>query len=100
MLINYGMPFDQEKPLEGFFFDFGIPSLRLLIEVDSRYHDHERKQRIDRIKDAVAKRNGWKLVRVRGGDIAGKVQAALDIRFSELGREPCEGGHRVRLVDP
>ena len=86
MLINYGMPFDQEKPLEGFYYDFSIPSLNLLIEIDSHtYHKQISRQRIDRAKDAVAKRMGWKLVRVRDPDIEGKLVAALDLSFAEIG---------------
>ena len=93
VLIDYGMPFDQEKPLEGFYYDFSVPSLNLLIEVDSpTYHKQLSRQRIDRAKDAVAKRMGWKLVRISAPDIEGKVQAALDQSFNELGLDQQSAG--------
>ena len=89
VLVNFGLPFDQEKPIENFFYDFCVPGLNLLVEVDSpSYHDYARRKRVDRIKDAVAKRLGWKLVRVREPDLVGKLQAALDERYNEVGLSP------------
>lgn len=41
-------------------FDFYIPAHNLLIEVDGRYHTPEK----DLIKDGIAKRNGYKLLRI------------------------------------
>lgn len=55
-------------------FDFAVPARRLLIEVDGCYwHGCKRcgekgiknSQAVDARKDAIAKANGWKLVRVR-----------------------------------
>ena len=85
-LVDYGLNFDQEKTIEKFRYDFAVPALNLLIEIDSHsYHSHPSRKRIDRLKTIIAERAGWKLVRLTGDDIQGKLQAALDKSFAEVG---------------
>lgn len=85
-LAASGLKFVQEHSLGPFWFDFAIPSLMLLVEIDSHtYHRFPRQLRRDRDKQRYAEAGGWKVVRVRRPDAAGKVTAAADLRAAELG---------------
>lgn len=84
-LMSTSVPFTQEYKLGPYWFDFAVPGLRLLIEVDGRtYHRHPSRQARDRAKQALAESGGWKLVRVSRPDVAGKVRAAYDRREGEI----------------
>lgn len=88
VLLDYGLPFDQDKPMEGFAFDFAVPGLSLLVEVDGRrWHRHPSRKARDRAKEAVAKRNGWALVRLTTEDLEGRLRAAFDARAEEVEAE-------------
>ncbi len=84
-LALYGIRFEQEFPLGGFFFDFAVPLFRMLIEVDSyTYHRHPSRRHRDREKTAIAERDGWKVARVSNPDIAAKVAKAFLDREHEV----------------
>ncbi|MDB6175053.1 MAG: hypothetical protein JWL59_4364 [Chthoniobacteraceae bacterium] len=58
--------FVPEYQMDKATFDFAIPSLKLLIEIDSKsYHSSERQKKRDRWKTAVAKENEWTLFRIQ-----------------------------------
>jgi hypothetical protein len=63
-------------------FDFAVPVLGLIVEVDSRHHKHRCEQ--DAFKTRCAEKAGWKVVRVAGEDLTGQVQAALALRHDEI----------------
>jgi very-short-patch-repair endonuclease len=73
-----------------YWYDFAVPKLRLLIELDSStYHRGYRLAR-DHAKSRYAKESSWKLIRFRvSGDgdelLADRVFAYLDRREDELG---------------
>lgn len=84
-LAGTGMFFEQEKPLGPYWFDFCLPRLSLLIEVDSHtYHRWPRQLARDAAKDKLAQESGYSVVRVRRPDIAGKITAAIALRQQEL----------------
>jgi len=57
-----------EFKLGPFIYDFAVPNLGLLIELDSRrYHMHKRHRIRDQAKDKTAADKGWTLRRVRIG---------------------------------
>lgn len=57
-----------EFKLGPFIYDFAVPNLGLLIELDSRrYHTHKRHRIRDQAKDKNAADKGWTLCRVRIG---------------------------------
>jgi very-short-patch-repair endonuclease len=59
---------DAEFKLGSFIYDFAIPKLGLLIELDSkRYHSNKRHRIRDGAKDKNAADQGWTLKRVRIG---------------------------------
>lgn len=82
-LVEAGFKVIQEYRLDGKFFDFAVPSIRLIIEVDSkRYHRFGWQKRNDKIKDQVAKDHHWELVRISGDDVAWKAVLAANSRKS------------------
>lgn len=59
---------DAEFKLGTFIYDFAIPKLGLLLELDSkRYHTNKRHRIRDNAKDKNAANQGWTLKRVRIG---------------------------------
>lgn len=87
ILIRTGFPFQQEFPLGKFWFDFAIPALRLLIEVDSwTYHHTPWQLRRDAAKRKVGETEGWKVVNFNWKqDLDGHITSEVDRRKSELG---------------
>lgn len=75
-----------EYPLGGYLFDFAVPKLRLLIELDSRYHHSAGRRRRDRLKSETARDKLWKLVRLSASPGVGtEVMRVVLARRQELG---------------
>lgn len=75
-----GIIYVTEHRLEGdsHLFDFFIPSIALLIEVDGVYwHSTPKAKRRDRLKDTLAAERGFKLLRISGAEI--RKSGALEI---------------------
>ena len=88
VLLGSGHFFVQEYPkLEPFVYDFAIPRLRMLIEVDSKsYHSYPRQKSRDKAKTKLAEDEGWHLVRVQyPGDLEGVVAKEITDREAALG---------------
>ena len=87
-LSGCGFKAEAEFKVDRFIYDFAVPKIRLLIEVDSqRYHRLPRQIKRDRQKDKVASQFHWKLVRLRTGSGLGTaVLQAGAARVQELGR--------------
>lgn len=71
-LDTCGIIYVTEHRLEGDShpFDFFVPSIALLIEVDGVYwHSTPRAKKRDRLKDALAAERGFKLLRISGAEI-------------------------------
>ena len=63
LLSTFHHPVFSEYTLGPFTFDFSIPRLRLLIEVNSKtYHKSKFNKRRDQNKEAYAKQNSWLLI--------------------------------------
>jgi very-short-patch-repair endonuclease len=86
-LIRTGFFFQQEKPLGKFVYDFAIPALRMLIEIDGQtYHRGYGKKIKDELKDKLAIEKEWKLCRIRySSHLEGDVEGAVLKRATELG---------------
>jgi very-short-patch-repair endonuclease len=94
VLLATGTPFTQEYQLGPYWFDFAVPSLRLLVEVDGRtYHRHPSRRARDRVKQELAEANGWRVARVSRPDVAGKVRAAYDLRECEVSHPDLPTSH-------
>lgn len=92
-LIDYGLPFEEQKPLERWIFDFAVPVLALLIETDGRYHRFRKKK--DRAKKKAGEKLGWMVTHLTSEDLEGKLVAALDRRFDEVGAH--RKVHQIRV---
>lgn len=81
-LISRGYWVAQEYPLGPFRYDFAIPALRAIVEVDSRtYHSHPSRKARDRVKTAQAESAGWTVCRVRAGS---ELRLKLRIQIEEI----------------
>ena len=59
-LLDLGYHFRQEHQVGKFFYDFALPALRILVEVDGyRWHAHRAHR--DRAKTRLAENAGWGL---------------------------------------
>jgi very-short-patch-repair endonuclease len=87
ILLQSGHKFYQEYELKKFKFDFAIPRLRLLIEIDSRsYHRYPRQKANDRAKTKVAEEQKWSLLRVQWpGDLEGIIAKTICDLEAQLG---------------
>lgn len=75
----------QEYQLGPFFYDFAVPKLRLLIEVDSRtWHRHPSRVARDRRKTKHAESKGWKLSRLSGPHLDLAVRLEIERRLQEF----------------
>ena len=81
----------EEFKLSKVRFDFAVPKLRLLVEIDSRrWHSHPSRKNRDRYKSRLAEDEGWKLVRVTGDSslVHDVVFSSVLSRENELYVEP------------
>lgn len=76
-----------EYELGPYTYDFAFPRLMLLIELDSKtYHRTRRQLRVDSLKDGYAKRNEWKLQRIKvSPSFVKEAFDAIAERAAELG---------------
>ena len=76
-----------EYPIGKFIFDFAIPKIRLLIEVDSKtWHESYLKKRRDKAKNQIATEQHWRLVRLTNGPrLKRRVREIIESHASELG---------------
>jgi very-short-patch-repair endonuclease len=86
-LTRCGSWYSVEYPVGPYVFDFAIPGLRLLLELDSSsYHRLPRQFKRDRIKVGFAKEKGWTVARFwPGPDLAIQVEREVTRRRAELG---------------
>jgi len=85
-LIEEKFVFECEFKVENFFFDFALPHLRVLIEIDSySYHKGIRAEKDGR-KAQAAKKAGWDLLRFKPSKrLKVKVLRSLMSRRDQLG---------------
>lgn len=79
--------FDQKKHIGPYWFDFVFESAKLLIEADGIYHKNDAKTKErDKKKEAIAIKNGYKLLRLDEKDIRYKLTECID-RILEIVKE-------------
>jgi very-short-patch-repair endonuclease len=62
-LKSQGIEHQFEVPLENRIFDLAIPSQKLYVEFDAKYHKYV--GHIDKEKNELAEKHGWKVLRVK-----------------------------------
>lgn len=70
-----------------YYFDFALPKLKLLLEIDGWSYHHTKRQKIrDACKHKFAEAHGWKLIRVKGKTKVGlrAVRAVHEYRRQKL----------------
>lgn len=65
----YDKCYEREVWFKGFVLDFLWPEKKLVIEVDGKQHDTPSQKKRDEQKDALLIEDGYKVLRVRWGDV-------------------------------
>lgn len=68
-LQEAGIAFEQEAPIAGLRVDFLLPAGQLVVEVDGLIHALAHKARIDRRRDAILGRRGYRVMRIPAEDL-------------------------------
>jgi very-short-patch-repair endonuclease len=86
VLLASGRHFIQEFNLAPYWFDFAVPALRMLIEVDGyTYHHRPWQRKRDKAKDAAGQAKGWRVVRLQNNpQLPVRLETALLARAQEL----------------
>jgi leucyl-tRNA synthetase len=73
-----GVPFRRQLVIgERFIADFAAPALRLVVEVDGRYHSERRDA--DARRDRALAKLGWRVVRIEAALVERELDAAVRI---------------------
>jgi very-short-patch-repair endonuclease len=76
-----GVCFRRQVPLGRFIADFAAPSVRLVVEVDGKYH--ARRRAADARRDRVLTRMGYRVLRLEAESVERDLGAAVaSIRFA------------------
>lgn len=62
--IRYIRQYPIHTPRKNFYADIYVPSLRLIIEVDGKYHFTDKQKRLDNNRSACLRRMGFSIYRV------------------------------------
>lgn len=90
-LRERGYAFRRQFPFRGYFFDFACLSYRLVIEVDGSQHNDDLQADHDLVRDRIARREGFIVLRFSATDVRGNLGGVVDHVIHVL-----EGARRVR----
>lgn len=68
--------FRRQQIIDGFIVDFYCPKLKLIIEIDGEIHAHQKEY--DAMREAVLKRRGLKIIRLKNEDVLSDPEAVLE----------------------
>ena len=71
-----GLRFRRQHPIGPFVVDFACPEARVVVEIDSSYHEGRKERDADR--DAQLDERGWRTVRVTAEQLAKDEDAVLE----------------------
>jgi very-short-patch-repair endonuclease len=76
-----GYKFTRQKVILGWIVDFYCPKVRLVVEVDGKYHELELQKKKDNLRDLVMSEHGFSILRVTNRCVMGNVNdVAMRIR--------------------
>jgi len=78
----------RQAPIGRYIVDFVQHSARLVIEVDSGWHDHPEAQLRDAERDAWLAEQGYRVMRVRDGEAGGNPYLVAERVAAEIQRSP------------
>jgi very-short-patch-repair endonuclease len=78
--------FRRQVPIGRYIADFAHLGVRLIVEVDSGWHDLPEKQLHDVVRDAWFEGEGYRVLRVRDREVFADLERVLDRIFSLLPR--------------
>lgn len=78
ILSSLNIPFETEYQIGKYACDFALQQYRIIIEADGDYwHTLPKRKRLDKIKDAYLKEQGWIVIRLKEKDIHNHLEACL-----------------------
>ncbi|MBI1404784.1 MAG: DUF559 domain-containing protein [Caulobacter sp.] len=80
-----GLHFRRQAPFRGYFLDFVCFSRRLVIEIDGESHGLAEQRRHDAVRDAVLRREGFRVLRVTNRDVDQSMTGVADAILDALG---------------
>lgn len=83
-----GAKFRRQHPISPYIADFACIEARLIVEVDGRSHDDEQSQAYDQERTEALSGAGWRVVRVRDGDLLADPRIAVAQIMKALGAAP------------
>ena len=82
-----GLKFRRQHPIGRFIVDFYCPSARLIVEVDGKIHDYQKRQ--DAARDAFLTQRGYRVLRFRNEAVLQNIEMVLDeIKAKSLSSSP------------
>ncbi|OQW56473.1 MAG: hypothetical protein A4S17_13820 [Proteobacteria bacterium HN_bin10] len=78
LLNREGAHFRRQLALAHYVFDFGDYRARLLIEIDGRAHDDPEVSKRDALKEAHARKNGFRVLRLTNAEVIGRASWAIE----------------------
>jgi very-short-patch-repair endonuclease len=72
-----GLKFRRQHPIARFVVDFYCAELRLVLEIDGGVHDDQRKSELDDARSAWLETRGYRVLRVRSGEVSEPVLKRL-----------------------
>ena len=93
-LRERGWPFRRQTPFRGYFFDFACLSRRLVVEIDGSQHNDEARAEHDFIRDRIAERHGFRVLRVSAGEVRRNIGGVMERIIEGLEAGPLERGSR------
>jgi very-short-patch-repair endonuclease len=94
-LREHGFHIRRQAPFRGYFLDFVCYARRLVIEVDGSQHSEDRQADHDLVRDAILRREGFRVLRVSAAQVRNHVTAVMDQIIAEL-----EAAPSTRDADP
>jgi very-short-patch-repair endonuclease len=77
-LRERGYAFRRQFPFRGYYLDFACLSFRLIVEVDGHQHSHEPQAQHDAVRDRIAERHGFRVLRFTASEVRGNLGGVMD----------------------
>jgi very-short-patch-repair endonuclease len=90
-----GWKFKRQAPIDRFVVDFFCADAKLIVELDSGQHDHNRARDADRTR--ILESMGYLVLRFWNHDVMGNMDGVLEEILSTVDQHKCEPPHPTPL---
>jgi very-short-patch-repair endonuclease len=78
-LRNLPFPVLRQKPLDNYIVDFYCPRLKLVVEVDGKYHAGEHAMKYDAMRTAILEGYGLRVIRFSNRQVLNEFRGVCDV---------------------